>query len=97
MPSLKHNDKMQIVLMLATEATTAMASRVVVEMVTKDEVVVTVVVAATVVVAEETVDVVLADAGTTIILSIKILGIMCPGMNARPLLKPKNVQEARIT
>ena len=83
--------------MLATEATTATASRVVVETVTKDEVVVTVVVAATVVmvVAEETVDMVLVDVGPTIILLTKTLEIMCPGTNARPLLKHANVQEVR--
>ena len=58
----------------------------------KVEVMVTVVVAAMVVmvVAEETVDVVPADAETTTILLTKILGTICPGTNARPLLRHAN-------
>ena len=79
--------------MLATASITVTASRVVVEMGLKVEVMVTVVVVATVVVvvAKETVDVVPADAGTTTILLTKMLGILCPGMNARPLLRHANV------
>ena len=90
MPSPKHNNKMQTALTLAVEATTiVMANRVVMETDTKDKVVVMVVVAATVdvVVAEETVDVVPADAGATIILLTMILGVICPRTNARPLLR----------
>ena len=75
-----------------------MASKVVVETDVKVKAVVTVVVVATVVavVAEEMVDVVPADAGTTIILLTKILGIMCPGTNARPLLKHANARKVQI-
>ena len=90
-PSPKRNDKMRTALTLATETTTVTASREVVETDTKDEVVVTVVVAATVVVVKETVDVVPADTGPTIILLTKTLGIICPGTNARPLLKHGNM------